>query len=84
MDLIVDPKGRVRGLYSEEINYHVLGEVTVSRASYVEPDRDGIWWADLALMGGPRLGPFARRSEALAAEARWLETYWLAPSSIPS
>ena len=32
------------------------------------------WQADLALCGGPVLGPFARRSEALVAEMAWIET----------
>jgi hypothetical protein len=32
------------------------------------------WQADLALCGGPVLGPFRRRSEALAAEVAWIET----------
>ena len=30
--------------------------------------------ADLALVCGPRLGPFDRRSQALAAEQAWLES----------
>ncbi|MCI0640167.1 MAG: hypothetical protein L0Y70_13925 [Gemmataceae bacterium] len=50
----------------------------VERASHVEPDPVGHWWADLAPVGGPLLGPFDRRSEALQAESTWLETNWLA------
>jgi hypothetical protein len=30
-------------------------------------------------MDGPVLGPFALRSEALAAEHAWLEVNWLNP-----
>lgn len=33
----------------------------------------GTWWADLTPVEGPVLGPFTKRSEALAAEAEWLE-----------
>jgi len=47
--------------------------VSIRRASYVEPDDHGQWWADLHPVGGPCLGPFPRRSAALAAELRWLE-----------
>jgi hypothetical protein len=53
--------------------------VRIVRASTVEPDRDGRWHADLRLLLGPVLGPFDRRSDALAAEVAWLEEHWLAP-----
>jgi hypothetical protein len=46
--------------------------VAIQRASHVEPDASGAWWADLNPVNGPRLGPFAYRSEALTAEAEWL------------
>ena len=45
------------------------------------PTADGRWTADLRPVGGPVLGPFARRSEALEAERAWLEANWLTPSS---
>ena len=35
------------------------------------------WLADLSPVNGPVLGPFDRRSEALAAELAWLEANWL-------
>ena len=31
----------------------------------------------LAPWGGPRLGPFPKRSQALEAERQWLEQHWL-------
>ncbi len=52
----------------------------IARASLVEPDGDGRWHADLRPCRGPVLGPFARRSEALAAEGAWLEAHWLCPA----
>lgn len=77
MQLVVDPGGAVRCIYSEEIDLAALGSPVITRASHVEPDQDGHWLADLAPVGGPILGPFLLRSEALAAESAWLEANWL-------
>lgn len=52
-----------------------LGAYTVQRASHVEPCGDG-WCADLKPRGGPVLGPFRLRSQALAAEREWLADVW--------
>ena len=79
MILVVDRAGRVRCLYGEAIDLAALGRPTIARASHVEPDADGRWLADLRPVGGPVLGPFGRRGEALEAEAAWLEAHWLAP-----
>jgi hypothetical protein len=79
MQLVVAPDGSVRAIYSEEIPLGALGPPRIVRASSVEPDRDGRWHADLRLLLGPVLGPFERRSEALAAEVAWLEKHWLLP-----
>ena len=84
MQLVIDRRGRIRGLYDEMIDLGALGEVQLSRASQVEPDANGEWWADLRPVDGPRLGPFARRSIALAAEQAWLETNWLLRSCCPN
>jgi hypothetical protein len=77
MWLRIDPKGQVACVYSEAIDLTALGAVVIRRASHVEPDPQARWWADLAPVGGPLMGPFGRRSEALAAEAGWLEAHWL-------
>ena len=79
MKLVIEPTGQVRALYSEAIDLDTLGRAKIVRASTVEPDQDGRWHADLRLLLGPVLGPFNRRSEALAAEVAWLEEHWLAP-----
>jgi len=81
MLLIIDPSGQVQCLYTETIDLTVLGKLSITRASRVEPDDLGLWWADLAPLGGPRLGPLASRSQALAAEIAWLETHILAGPS---
>jgi hypothetical protein len=77
MEIIVEPDGDARCIYSEDIDLARLGEVDVVRASHVEPDDRGRWWADLSPVGGPKLGPFDRRSDALAAEVGWLRDHWL-------
>ncbi len=77
MQLLVQPDGTMRCVYGEEINLSALGPLTIRRGSHVEPDDDGRWFADLAVVQGPRLGPFERRSDALDAERRWLTANWL-------
>ncbi len=72
MELVIAPGGMVRCIYGEDVDLAALGAVEIRRASHVEPDAAGEWWADLAPVGGPKLGPFARRSEALDAEVAWL------------
>ena len=75
--LIVDTQGSVRCLYAESIDLASLGLLCIRRASHVEPDETGQWSVDLSLVGGPKLGPYFRRTEALAAEQQWLETHCL-------
>jgi hypothetical protein len=82
MQLIIDPRGKVRCLYGEAIDLTALGTVSIQRASHVEPDQSGQWWADLALSNGPRLGPFPKRSEALQAESDWLHQHLLGRSNL--
>lgn len=80
MELIITPAGVVHAIYGEVIPLETLGPPRITRASRVEPDAKGQWWADLGLCGGPQLGPYPRRSDALQAEVAWLKTYWLSPS----
>jgi hypothetical protein len=77
MQLIIDTRGQIRCLYEEVLDLRMLGMPTIARASHVEPDLDGHWWADLSPVSGPRLGPLPRRSAALACEREWLEKHWL-------
>ncbi len=81
MILVVDPAGQVRCLYGEEIDLAALGTLIIMRGSHVEPDAQGRWWADLAPVDGPHLGPFGQRSQALDAEHAWLEHHWLMSQS---
>ena len=77
MELVVQADGSLRCLYDETVDLSVLGQVAIRRASYVEPTDQGQWQADLSPVGGPVLGPFTLRSEALAAEVHWLRMHWL-------
>jgi hypothetical protein len=83
MELLCQPNGRVRSLYNEAIDLAALGRLSIRRASFVEPNAAGAWFVYLAPVHGPRLGPYSRRSAALAAEQAWLENHRLdSPTSL--
>jgi hypothetical protein len=81
MQLRIAPGGTIHCIYGEALPLNALGQMAIQRASHVEPTDDGRWTADLTPVAGPLLGPFGQRSEALAAELRWLETHWLKSAS---
>ena len=81
MELLIAASGQVRCIYSEEIDLAVLGTLSISRGSHVEPDENGQWLVDLSPVGGPKLGPFAARSVDLAEEVAWLSRHWLLPGT---
>ena len=56
---------RLKGLMQQ-------GHATITRASHVEPTPDNEWGADMSPVGGPMLGPFNTRQEALDAEVEWI------------
>jgi hypothetical protein len=72
MELVVDAGGDVRCIYDEALDLRELGQLQITRASHVEPDAEGLWWADMGPSAGPVLGPYRSRSEALAGERGWL------------
>ena len=72
MELVVDAGGDVRCVYGEALDLRELGRLSITRASHVEPDADGFWWADMGPVDGPVLGPYGSRSAALRAEREWL------------
>jgi hypothetical protein len=75
MEIFIAPDGSVQAIYSDALVdvLDALGAVRVQRASHVEPDGHGGWAADMSPVGGPVLGPFRLRRDALAAEVAWLE-----------
>jgi hypothetical protein len=78
MQLLIESTGNARCIYNESLDLTSLGQLTIARGSHVEPNEVGEWFADLAPVEGPLLGPFQHRSEALNAEAEWLESHWVA------
>ena len=79
MQLLIPTVGAIRTLYDETLDLNSLGSLTINRGSLVEPDHAGQWFVNLAPVQGPHLGPFTRRSAALAAEVDWLQKHWLVP-----
>ena len=77
MQIVIDAQGNGRCIYDETIPLAELGRIKIRRGSHVEPLSSGRWVANLSPVGGPILGPFAFRSQALTAERRWLEKHWL-------
>ena len=58
--------------YDEALDLRVFGKLQITRASHVEPDKDGCWWVSMQPVDGPVLGPFRSRTEALETERMWL------------
>lgn len=79
LNLVVHPDGSLQCVYDEAIELAAIGQLAIRRGSHVEPDAEGQWFADLSPVAGPRLGPFALRSDALTAERQWLDTWLCKP-----
>jgi len=73
MELVVGVDGVARCIYDEALDLREIGKLQITRASHVEPDAEGYWFADMGPVDGPVLGPFRSRTEALGAEREWLE-----------
>lgn len=75
-DIVVTCSGGVmRAIYDDALAPLLAdGDFTITRASHVEPAPGG-WTADMAPSGGPVLGPFSTRAEALTEEVAWLRKH---------
>lgn len=74
MKVKINHDGTAVMIYTEDINVTDIGNVqSITRASYVEPTDESQWVADMGPVGGPVLGAFDKRSDALAAEVNWIE-----------
>jgi hypothetical protein len=78
MNITIQPNGMMTYIYNDDmLDLMEEGTSTTRRVSHVEPDTsrsNGIrWTADMSPVGGPMLGPYRSREDALEAEVRWLE-----------
>lgn len=72
----INPDGTAHILYTEDIPIEELGKVhDIKRLFHVEPTQDNRWTATVGLGTSECLvlGPFEKRSDALAAEVEWIE-----------
>lgn len=74
LQVLLQRDGTLHFVYGELVDLSSVGALHISRASHVEPDLRACWTADLSLVGGPVLGSFLQRSQALDAERAWLNT----------
>ena len=74
MQLVVKPTGVLIGIYDDSLDYSEFGKPQIRRVSYVEPDEQGRWFANMTLSNGPTLGPFDKRHKAITAELEYLST----------
>lgn len=71
-EIVFDDDGLASFVHSDHLAGLIDGGVAViERASHVEPS--GVEWiADMAPVGGPVLGPYENRGDALAAEVGYI------------
>ena len=72
MQIVIKPTGVFIGIYSDSFEYENIGRPQIRRASHVEPDTTGHWFADMSPIDGPTLGPFDKRNEAIDAELEFI------------
>ena len=79
MQLVITSGGQVRCLYCETIDLAQLGRLAIRRGSYVEPDSQGQWLADLTPVGYKHI-PFVSVERSfgvdhcvLGSRLRWRE-----------
>jgi hypothetical protein len=71
----IAPGGKITAIYRDDLaDLFAQGETKITRASSVEPAPGGGWASDLTASGGPVLGPYSLRKQALDAEIDWLES----------
>lgn len=64
---------KLRFIYSDNLRHLLDEDAIIQRASHVEPCGTK-WTADLTPVGGPILGPFDTRQQAIEEEVLWLNS----------
>lgn len=78
LEVLIPRAGGIQFIYDDRLAGLLdAGQGHVTRASHVEPTSQGGWAADLGPVGGPVLGPFPLRQQALDAEVAWLRVHVL-------
>ncbi len=72
MELLIEATGTVRCVFDEAIDLNQLGRLAIRRGSHLGLTPTGQWTTDLSPVHPPILGPFVKRTKALAAEVIWL------------
>ena len=77
--ICIHKDGVIEFIYDDDLASFIHGceNKEIFRASHVEPDADGKWYADLSPVKGPKLTGFNTRQEALNAEVKWLVDQYL-------
>lgn len=76
LKLVIDHGGLIRAIYDDALTALMAeADVEIKRASHVEPDSCGGWYADMSPVGGPVMHGFNTRGAALQAEVRFLEKH---------
>jgi hypothetical protein len=64
----IEPDGTVVTVYTDSVDLRTVGHIHTERASVVDWDESRQAWTAQILATGERLGPFATRAAAVAAE----------------
>jgi hypothetical protein len=69
---VIDPDGRIHGLWDDTIDFREVGECRVERASSVEFNNDTKKW-DIHLADGTYIGSEDSRAMAIQWEVEYLQ-----------
>lgn len=72
MELVIAVDGVTWWIEDEALDLRERGTLQITRASHVERDAEGNWWADMWPSCGTMQRPFSSRPEALEAERSWM------------
>lgn len=77
--ITVRKDGTIEFIYDDDLKGFIDDnkEKKVFRASHVEPNENGDWYADLSPINGPKLTGFKTRQAALNAEVAWIQNNYL-------